>query len=158
VAVWSCTTSWTADRAAADGPWRTATVATATCADANAANTAAIVAGAREYATTAAYPDRARRRICDLNGWPLRRATVPVPTGSHVYAGAAMSAVLGFAGAVVRLAGRRRFLPAFQRGVVVGVAPGLRPEWLRLAVNGELHRTLALFLRRLLGRTSSPRS
>ena len=30
----------------ADGPWRTATVAAATCADANAASTAAIVAGA----------------------------------------------------------------------------------------------------------------
>ena len=41
----------------ADGPWRTATVAAATCADANAASTAAIVAGAR---ARTGWP----RRVC----------------------------------------------------------------------------------------------
>jgi thiamine biosynthesis lipoprotein len=77
----------------ADGPWRTATVAAATCADANAASTAAIVAGARagEWLAATALPARLTGhdgRICDLNGWPAcAGAAVPVPAGSQVYAG-----------------------------------------------------------------------
>ena len=82
----------------ADGPWRTATVAAATCADANAASTTAIVAGARaeEWLAATALPARLTGhdgRICDLNGWPGPEAgagaavPVPVPGGSQVYAG-----------------------------------------------------------------------
>jgi thiamine biosynthesis lipoprotein len=68
-------------------------VAAATCADANAASTAAIVAGARAEGWLAATGLPARLtghdgRICDLNGWPARAgAGVPVPAGSQVYAG-----------------------------------------------------------------------
>ena len=77
----------------ADGPWRTATVVAATCADANAASTAAIVAGARAAELLAATGLPARLtghdgRVRDLNGWPAGAgAAVPVPAGSHVYAG-----------------------------------------------------------------------
>jgi len=77
----------------ADGPWRTATVAAATCADANAASTAAIVAGAaaEDWLVTAGLPSRLTGhdgRVRDLNGWPAAAgAPVPVPAGSHVYAG-----------------------------------------------------------------------
>ena len=77
----------------ADGPWRTATVAAATCADANTASTAAIVAGAaaEDWLVTAGLPSRLTGhdgRVCDLNGWPAAAgALVPVPAGSHVYAG-----------------------------------------------------------------------
>ena len=79
----------------ADGPWRTATVAAATCADANAASTAAIVAGAaaEDWLATAVLPARLTGhdgRVRDLNGWPgpAAGAGAPVPTaaGSHVYA------------------------------------------------------------------------
>jgi len=77
----------------ADGPWRTATVAAATCADANAASTAAIVAGAaaEDWLVTAGLPSRLTGhdgRVRDLNGWPAAAgAPVPVPAGSHVYTG-----------------------------------------------------------------------
>jgi len=77
----------------ADGPWRSATVAAATCADANAASTAAIVAGAaaEDWLVAAGLPSRLTghdRRVRDLNGWPAAAgAPVPVPVGSHVYAG-----------------------------------------------------------------------
>jgi FAD:protein FMN transferase len=77
----------------ADGPWRTATVAAATCADANAASTAAIVAGAaaEDWLVAAGLPSRLTGhdgRVRDLNGWPAAAgAPVPVPAGSHVYAG-----------------------------------------------------------------------
>jgi FAD:protein FMN transferase len=77
----------------ADGPWRTATVAAATCADANAASTAAIVAGAaaQDWLVTAGLPARLTGhdgRVCDLNGWPAADgAPVPLPARSHVYAG-----------------------------------------------------------------------
>jgi len=76
----------------ADGPWRTATVAAATCADANAASTAAIVAGAaaEDWLVAADLPSRLTGhdgRVRDLNGWPAAAgALVPVPPGSHVYA------------------------------------------------------------------------
>jgi thiamine biosynthesis lipoprotein len=77
----------------ADGPWRTVTVAAATCADANAASTAAIVAGARagEWLAATGLPARLTGhdgRICDLNGWPAGAgAAVPASAGSQVYAG-----------------------------------------------------------------------
>ena len=76
-----------------DGPWRTATVAAATCADANAASTAAIVAGARalDWLTAAGLPARLTGhdgRVRRLGGWPADDGRpVPVPAGSHVYAG-----------------------------------------------------------------------
>ena len=77
----------------ADGPWRTATVAAATCADANAASTAAIVAGARavDWLTAAGLPARLTGhdgRVRCLGGWPAGTGRpVPVPPGSHVYSG-----------------------------------------------------------------------
>jgi FAD:protein FMN transferase len=77
----------------ADGPWRTATVAAATCADANAATTAAIVAGARapDWLATAGLPARLTGhdgQVRRLGGWPAGDGRpVPVPRGSHVYAG-----------------------------------------------------------------------
>ena len=80
----------------ADGPWRSATVAAATCADANAASTAAIVAGAaaEDWLASAGLPARLTGhdgRVRGLNGWPGPQAAagapVPVPRGSHVYAG-----------------------------------------------------------------------
>jgi thiamine biosynthesis lipoprotein len=76
----------------ADGPWRTVTVAAVTCADANAASTAAIVAGAaaEDWLVGAGLPSRLTGhdgRVRDLNGWPSAAgAPVPVPAGSHVYA------------------------------------------------------------------------
>ena len=80
----------------ATGPWRTATVAAATCADANAASTAAIVAGARaqDWLAATGLPVRLTGhdgQVRDMNGWPgpeaAAGAPVPVPAGSHVYAG-----------------------------------------------------------------------
>ena len=75
----------------ADGPWRTVTAAAATCADANAATTAAIVAGehAERWLDAAGLPARLVAhdgRIRYLGGWPhADGATLPVPTGTHVY-------------------------------------------------------------------------
>ena len=75
----------------ADGPWRTVSVAAATCADANAAATAAIVAGeqAEEWLRTAGVPARLVSHAGDVRyagGW---RGTdgdrIDVPSGSHVY-------------------------------------------------------------------------
>ena len=77
----------------ADGPWRTVTVAAATCADANAASTAAIVAGARaqDWLAAAGLPARLTGhdgRVRRLGGWPVGDGRpVPVPPGSHVHAG-----------------------------------------------------------------------
>ena len=77
----------------AAGPWRTVTVAAATCADANAASTAAIVAGGRaqDWLTAAGLPARMTGhdgRVCRLGGWPaVGGRPVPVPPGSRVYAG-----------------------------------------------------------------------
>jgi FAD:protein FMN transferase len=76
----------------ADGTWRTATVAAASCADANAASTAAIVAGpaAEDWLAAAGLPARLTGhdgRVRDLNGWPTAAgAPVPVPAASYVYA------------------------------------------------------------------------
>jgi thiamine biosynthesis lipoprotein len=59
----------------ADGPWRTATIAAATCLEANAAATAAIVMGvsAPEWLQKSGLPARLVRtdgRILRLPGWP----------------------------------------------------------------------------------------
>jgi FAD:protein FMN transferase len=78
----------------ADGPWRTVSVAAATCADANAAATAAIVAGpaAVPWLTREGLPARLVGRTGEvrrLGGWPgLTGSAVPVPSGTHVYLGA----------------------------------------------------------------------
>jgi hypothetical protein len=78
-----------------------ATVAAATCADANAAATAAIVAGieAVDSLGAAGLPARLAGHdgsICYLNGWPeADGGQVIVPPGTHVY------------GAPVRLGGQR---------------------------------------------------
>jgi FAD:protein FMN transferase len=75
----------------ADGPWRTASVAAATCAAANAAATAAIVAGreAVSWLTREGLPARLVGQdgeVCRLGGWPpVSGRPVPVPSGSHVY-------------------------------------------------------------------------
>ena len=79
----------------AAGPWRTVTVAAATCADANAASTAAIVAGGRaqDWLAAAGLPARLTGhdgRVCRLGGWPAGDGRpVPVPPGSRVSAGPA---------------------------------------------------------------------
>ncbi len=78
----------------AAGPWRTVSAAAATCADANAATTAAIVAGeqAEQWLVTAGVPARLvsdEGEVRYLGGWPeCGGAAVPVPPGSHVYGGA----------------------------------------------------------------------
>ena len=75
----------------ADGPWRTVSAVAATCADANAATTAAIVAGHEAEGWLAAAGLPARLVASDgavryLGGWPAEDgATLPVPAGSHVY-------------------------------------------------------------------------
>jgi FAD:protein FMN transferase len=78
----------------AAGPWRTVSVAAATCADANAAATAAIVAGDRAVAWLEEARVPARLVSLDggvvfVGGWPeLDGETLDVPTRGHVYAGA----------------------------------------------------------------------
>jgi thiamine biosynthesis lipoprotein len=76
----------------ADGPWRTASVAAATCADANAAATAAIVAGeqAEAWLAAAGLPARLVGRAGEvrcLGGWPAAGQPLPRVRGSRVYAG-----------------------------------------------------------------------
>jgi len=77
----------------ADGPWRTVSVAARTCADANAASTAAIVAGARAegWLAAAGVPARLVGRdgqVRRLGGWPAADGRpLPVTQVSHVYAG-----------------------------------------------------------------------
>ena len=147
----------------ADGPWRTATVAAATCADANAASTAAIVAGARAQDWLAATGLPARLtghdgRVRDMNGWPGPEAAAgALGAGTRgqpcVRRGAAMSGVLGGSQALwfVSRASGLAVLAAFSAAVVAGVAARLGPGGrLRLAA-GELHRTLALFCVAFLG-------
>ena len=77
----------------ADGPWRTASVAAATCADANAAATAAIVAGeqAEAWLAAAGVPARLVSRHGEVRlvgGWPDGTGEpLPVVRAGHVYAG-----------------------------------------------------------------------
>ena len=78
----------------ADGPWQMVSVAAACCADANAAATAAIVAGdgAREWLTAAGLPARLVARdgeVSCIGGWPEGDGEpLDPPAGSHVYRGA----------------------------------------------------------------------
>lgn len=75
-------------------PWRTVSVAAATCADANAAATAAIVAGdrAEEWLARAHVPARLVSQdgeVRYVGGWPEDDgAPVPVSPRGHVYVGA----------------------------------------------------------------------
>ncbi|MFI5066080.1 MAG: FAD:protein FMN transferase [Streptosporangiales bacterium] len=78
----------------AAGPWQTVSVAAATCADANAAATAAIVAGeqAPEWLGAAGLPARLvshRGQVRCAGGWPGEDGgRIQAPSGSHVYGGA----------------------------------------------------------------------
>jgi len=75
----------------ADGPWQTVSVAAATCADANAAATAAVVAGdqAERWLAEAGLPARLvgqDGRMRYTGGWPESDGgLLPPPAGSHVY-------------------------------------------------------------------------
>ena len=77
----------------AGGPWQMASVAAITCADANAAATAAIVAGeaAPRWLAAAGLPARLVShdgQVRHLGGWPEHDGgQIEVPPGSHVYAG-----------------------------------------------------------------------
>jgi thiamine biosynthesis lipoprotein len=79
----------------ADGPWQTVSVAAATCADANAAATAAVVAGrpAAGWLPAAGLPARLVSRDGDVQcvgRWPGDDdGPIEIPPGSHVYAGTA---------------------------------------------------------------------
>lgn len=78
----------------ADGPWQMVSVAASTCADANAAATAAIVAGAEaeQWLASAGLPARLvthDREVRYAGGWPdADGGRIDVPPGSHVYGGA----------------------------------------------------------------------
>ena len=77
----------------ADGPWRTVSAAAATCADANAAATAAMVAGphAEDWLASTGLPARLVRhdeQVHHLGGWPAADGLpVPVRPGTRVYPG-----------------------------------------------------------------------
>lgn len=77
----------------ADGPWRTVSVAAATCADANAASTAAVVAGERaeEWLAVAGTPARLvghDGQVRYVGGWPdADGGRIDAPPRSYVYAG-----------------------------------------------------------------------
>jgi FAD:protein FMN transferase len=78
----------------ADGPWQMVSVAAATCADANAAATASIVAGdqAKGWLAAAGLPARLVGHDGALHytgGWPASEGgLLSPPAGSHVYRGA----------------------------------------------------------------------
>jgi FAD:protein FMN transferase len=75
----------------ADGPWQMVSVAAATCADANAAATASIVAGAEaeEWLASAGLPARLVTHdgeVRHMGGWPdADGGRIDSPSGSHVY-------------------------------------------------------------------------
>jgi len=77
----------------ADGPWRMVSVAAATCADANAAATAAIVAGSRaeQWLAGTGLPARLAGRdgcVRHVGGWPAADGgQVVAPPGTRVYGG-----------------------------------------------------------------------
>ncbi len=77
----------------AAGPWQTASVAAMTCADANAAATASIVAGeaAAGWLAVSGLPARLVShdgKVRYLGGWPEHDGgPIEVPPGSQVYAG-----------------------------------------------------------------------
>jgi thiamine biosynthesis lipoprotein len=78
----------------ADAPWRTVSVAAATCADANAASTAAVVAGAEAEAwlAHARVPARLVSRhgeVRHVGGWPESDGgSLVISSPGHVYGGA----------------------------------------------------------------------
>ena len=78
----------------AEGPWQMVSVAAATCADANAAATAAVVAGdgARQWLAAAGLPARLVARdgaVSCTGGWPEGDGgLLQPPEDSHVYRGA----------------------------------------------------------------------
>ena len=68
----------------AESPWRTVTVAAATCADANTASTAAIVRGrsAPSWLHALGLPARLVRQdgvVHTVGGWPAEASSAPVP-------------------------------------------------------------------------------
>ena len=150
----------------AQGPWRTASVAAVTCADANAAATAAIVAGA------AGGKLAVRGRGPCPAGWPRRprgmrrrlacrqRVAAAGDSGQPRLCrgradGRGQVTVLGGSQALwfVSRGSGLALLVAFSAVVVLGVAArlGSAPRrWTTLAT-GELHRTLALFCVAFLG-------
>lgn len=72
-----------------DGPWRTATVAAATCLDANSASTAALVRGERApgWLRSLGLPSRLVGRggdACHLAGWPADGDDLAVSNGDGV--------------------------------------------------------------------------
>ena len=75
----------------ADGPWQMVSVAAATCADANAAATASIVAGAaaQEWLASTGLPARLVTHDGDVRyvgRWPdTDGGRIGIPSGSHVY-------------------------------------------------------------------------
>jgi thiamine biosynthesis lipoprotein len=78
----------------ADGPWQMVSVAAATCADANAAATAAIVAGAaaEEWLASTGLPARLvthDAKVRYAGGWPdAGGCRIDIPPGSQVYGAA----------------------------------------------------------------------
>ena len=120
----------------ADGPWRTATVAAVTCADANAASTAAIVAGpaAEDWLAEAGLPgpaDRARRSAAGPERLAGHGRGAGAGAGRQlcIRRGAAMSAVLGGSQALwfVSRASGLAMLAGFSAAVVAGVGARLGP-------------------------------
>lgn len=74
----------------AEGPWQMVSVAAATCADANAAATASIVAGAaaEEWLASTGLPARLAThdgQVRYAGGWPDADGLIGIPPGSHVY-------------------------------------------------------------------------
>ena len=151
----------------ADGPWRTVSVAAATCADANAAATAAVVAGdqAEQWLAGAGLPARlvdhdgaaalhrrvARRASGGLLQGAGPRGDRPRVPRRRAARGCAVSTAAAVAGSqglwFVSRASGLGLLVMFSAVVVLGVAArlGSAPRrWPKFAVP-EVHRTLALF-------------
>ena len=145
----------------ADGPWRTVSVAAATCADANAAATAAIVAGtgALDWLAEAGLrpgwcPATARSRGPAAGRWRQRAAHLPAGlAGLRCAAGRepAVSATASLAGQqglwFLSRATGLTLLVASTSVLVLGIAArtGAAPGRLPRFVPAELHRNLALF-------------
>ncbi len=129
----------------ASGPWRTVSVIASSCAQANAAATAAIVAGesARAWLSARGLPGPAghpRRRSSPAERLARGRRRATAMTGSP-----GLWLVSRGSGLVL--------LVLFTAVIVMGVATrtgASRARWPRFAV-AELHRTLSLFAVALLG-------
>ena len=146
----------------ADGPWRTVSVAAATCADANAAATAAIVAGtgALDWLAEAGPPGPAG--VPRRHGHAGRRLASRRQRAAHLPAGlaglrcaagreAAVSAAASLAGQqglwFLSRASGLTLLVASTSVLVLGIAArtGAAPGRLPRFVPAELHRNMALF-------------